>query len=121
MKLTARLLRKLVESEKQEMMQEMNLRRNVRSHLRAIFEAEEAAPKAGKAGSEATGTVDVKKIADVLNIDPDALKKAVTNIRGEKRSAEDNKIFGDVFAKLLDADKDETGEVMAVFKKVSAQ
>ena len=119
MKLTARLLRKLVESERQEMMQEANLRRNVRKHLRNIFEAGPA--KAGSETANVEGSVDVKKLADTLGADPSKLKTAVSNLQAGKRNSNDNAIFGDIFAKLMQASPEDTVKAMNVLKKVSAE
>lgn len=77
--------------------------------------------KAGTEGAKGTeGTLDVKKIADTLGLDSEKLKLAVTDLKRNKRSAAHDKMFGDVFAKLMGASESDTVKVMNVLKKVEA-
>ena len=100
---------------------ESDLRNIIKKQIRALLEDAEQPPKAGKQGSEAEGTLDVKKIADTLGLDASKLKTAVTNIRKKMRNSNDNAVFGDMIAKLIDASPDDTVKVMTVLKKVSAE
>jgi hypothetical protein len=77
--------------------------------------------KPGSEGAEeAKGTLNVKTIADTLKVDPAMLSRAVANLRKGTRSANDNKVFGDVVAKLIEASPEDTVKVMNVFKKVAS-
>jgi len=107
MKLTARLLRKLVESEKQKMT------------LHNIFEA--GPTKVGGETADVEGNVDIKKMADALGADVGKLKTAVSNLRAGKRNSLDNSVFGDIFAKLMQASPEDTVKAMNVLKKVSSE
>ena len=100
---------------------EADLRKIIRKQLLSLREEAEQPVKAGKEGSEAEGTLDVKKIADTLGLDASKLKTAVANIRANKRNSNDNAVFGDMIAKLIDASPDDTVKVMTVLKKVSAE
>jgi len=100
---------------------ESHLRKMIRNEIMALREEAEAPVKAGSATSEAEGNLDVKKIADTLDLDASKLKTAVVNIRAQKRSATDDKVFGDMIAKLIDASADDTVKVMNVLKKVSEE
>lgn len=98
---------------------ESHLRRIIRRQIQNIFE--ENKPKTGSATSDVEGSVDTKKLADAIDVDPGKLKTAVTNLRAKKRNTNDDKVFGDVFAKLLDASEQDTVKAMAVLKKVHAE
>ena len=118
MRLTKRLLQNLIEEEKRSLSEAAELRDIVRRQVCSLLEA---GPKPGSEGSEAEGSLDVKKIADTLGLDPGKLKTAITNIRGGKRNSTDNAIFGDMMAKLLDASPEDTVKAMNVLKKVSSE
>ena len=119
MKLTSRLLKNLIEEERSVRHDEQRLRAAVRRQVKSLLE--DTKPKPGSEGSEAEGTLDVKKIADALGLDPGKLKTAVTNIRAGKRNNTDNAIFGDMMAKLIDASPEDTVKAMNVLKKVSSE
>jgi len=77
--------------------------------------------KPGSEGAEAAkGTLNVKAIESTLGIAPGLLSTAVSNLRKGKRNSKDNAVFGDVFAKLIEANPDDTVKVMNVLKKVSS-
>lgn len=98
---------------------EFQLRRLIREEIELINELDDDKPaKPGTETSTAEGSLDVKRIADTLGIDASALKTAVTNIRANKRSTKDDKVFGDMVAKLINASPDDTVKVMNVLKKV---
>lgn len=118
MKLTTKILKEMVISEKKSMLDEKRLRENVRGHVKHLLEA---GPKTGGATAEVEGSVDIKKMADALGADPGKLKTAVTNLRAGKRNSNDNAVFGDIFAKLLEASPEDTVKAMNVLKKVSAE
>lgn len=99
---------------------EKKLRRIIREYLRVIVE--EAPVKTGTQGaSDTEGTLDTKKLADVLHVDAGKLKTAVTDLKSDKRTSTDNQIFGDMVAKLIKAKPDDTTKAMNVLKKVSAE
>lgn len=101
---------------------ESRLRQIIKSEIARLHEAGEDKPaKAGSETSTAEGTLDVKKIADVLGVDSGKLKTAVTNLRANKRNSADDKVFGDMVAKLIDASPDNTVKVMGILKKVSSE
>ena len=121
MKLTSRLLQKLIVEERNKLDSISILHKSIREGVRKAL-AEATPSKPGTTGSEAEGTLDVKKLADAVGVDdPAKLKTAITNLRADKRSPADNKIFGDLIAKLLDASPDDTTKAMNVMKKVSAE
>ena len=104
---------------------ESTLRKLVRQEIaERLFEGPDDGEAKAKAGSatagDAEGQLDIKKMADALGLDAGKLKTSVSNLRGGKRTATDDKIFGDVFAKLLDASPEDTVKAMTVLKKVSA-
>jgi len=104
---------------------ESKLRRLIQEEIfSAILREEDAAPPAKKAGAEtsaAEGSLDIKKLADTLSVDPGKLKLAITNLRAGKRSSSDDKIFGDMVAKLIDASEQDTTKAMGILKKVEAE
>lgn len=78
-------------------------------------------PGAAKPGSEEAnvkGTLDVKKIAGVLKVDPVTFQKAVTAAKAGSRSTAHNAILADVFVELMEAQPDDTVTVMNILKKV---
>ena len=56
-----------------------------------------------------------------IGVDAGKLKTAVSNLRANKRSSTDDKVFGDVIAKLIDASEQDTVKAMTVLKKVHAE
>lgn len=101
---------------------EAHLRQIVRTEILRLHEAGEDKPmKAGSETSSAEGTLDVKKMADILGVDAGKLKTAVANLRADKRNSTDDKVFGDMVAKLIDASPDNTVKVMGLLKKVSSE
>jgi len=100
---------------------ESQLRRIIKSELFRLHEADGDKPaKAGTQTAEAEGTINTNKIADLLGVDTSKLKTAVTNLRAGKRNPADDKIFGDVIAKLIEASPDDTVKVMGVFKTIKS-
>ena len=101
---------------------ESRLRQIIKSELFRLHEADEDKPvKPGSSTASAEGTLDVKKIADTLGVDSTKLKTAITNLRAGKRNTADDKVFGDMIAKLIDASEQDTVKVMSVLKKVEAE
>lgn len=101
---------------------EAQLRRIIKNELFRLHEAGDEKPaKAGSQTAAAEGTLDVKKIADTLGVDASKLKTAITNLRAGKRNSNDNQVFGDMIAKLIDASEQDTVKVMGVLKKVEAE
>lgn len=100
---------------------EAQLRRIIKNELFRLHEAEAAPAKPGSQTAAAEGTIDIKKIADTLGVDASKLKTAVTNLRAGKRNSTDDKVFGDMVAKLIDASEQDTVKVMGVLKKVEAE
>ena len=100
---------------------ESHLRKIIRKELVSLREETGAPAKAGSATASAEGNLDVKKIADTLGLDSSKLKTAVVNIRAQKRNAADDKVFGDMIAKLINASPEDTVKVMNVLKKVSEE
>jgi len=98
---------------------ESQLRKIIRHQIQNIFE--EVKPKAGSETSSAEGTIDIKKLSDVLGVDPGKLKTAVGNLRAGKRNSADDKVLGDMVAKLIDASEQDTVKAMSVLKKVESE
>jgi hypothetical protein len=108
---------------------ESQLRQIIKKELLKLNEAAPTDPanagsKPAKSGTQtatgAEGTLDVNKIAKTLGLDGAKLKTAVTNLRLGKRNSNDNQIFGDMVAKLIDASEQDTIKVMNVLKKVES-
>lgn len=99
---------------------EVQLRQIIRSEIFLMREAGEQPAKTGSQTSDAEGSLDVKKIADTLGVDAAKLKTSITNLRAGKRNSSDDKVFGDMVAKLIDASAEDTVKVMSTLKKVSA-
>lgn len=108
----------IISEEQKNLRDETVLQAAIRRQLRLVLEDK---PKVGSETSSAEGTLDVKKMADTLGMDSGKLKTAVTNLRGGKRNSNDNGVFGDLFAKLIDASPEDTVKVMNVLKKVESE
>lgn len=97
------------------------LRRIIQEEVERLYELDTSgtAEKPGaETAKETTGTIDVNKISKAANIDPQLLKTAILNLKSGKRTTKDNQVFGDLFAKLMQASPENTQTVMNVLKKV---
>lgn len=74
--------------------------------------------KPGSEKADVKGSLDVKKIATTLGVDPDKLSTAVKAARSGTRTATHNAVLGDVFVKLMEANPNDTVTVMNVLKRV---
>ena len=95
------------------------LRRIINEEIKRIVE--EAPPKPGQEKADTQGTLDVKKIANTLDVDPGKFSEAVRAAKAGKRSAAHNALLGDVFVKLMEANPNDTVTVMNVLKKVTGK
>jgi len=97
------------------------LRRIIQEEVERLYEldATGAAEKPGaETAKETSGTVDVNKLSKAAGVDPQLLKTAIINLKSGKRTTKDNQVFGDLFAKLMQASPENTQAVMNVLKKV---
>lgn len=96
-----------------------SLRRIIREEVGRLHEDVD---KPGTQSAKGTkGSLDVNKIAQVTGEDPAMLKTAIQNLRAGKRTPKDDKVLGDLFAKLLQASPENTQAVMNVLKKVESK
>jgi len=98
------------------------LRRLIKEEVKSLREAPEdqkaATPAAGKEKAETKGTLDIKKIAETLGINPGKFAEAVRAAKAGSRGPGHNAVLADVFVKLMEASPDNTVKVMNVLKKV---
>lgn len=83
-----------------------------------LHEDDAATPKPGSEEANVKGTLDTKKIASTLGVDPVAFQKAVAAAKAGSRSATNNATLADVFVELMEAQPTDTVTVMNVLKKV---
>jgi hypothetical protein len=100
------------------------LRKIIKEEVERLYEDATPSPgnKPGTQSAKGTeGSVDVSRIAKATNSDPVTLKTAIQNLRSGKRTPKDDKVLGDLFAKLLKASPENTQVVMNVLKKVESE
>jgi len=72
----------------------------------------------GKEKADTKGTLDVKKIAETLGINPGKFAEAVRAAKSGSRGPGHNSVLADVFVKLMEASPENTVKVMNALKKV---
>lgn len=97
---------------------ETTLRRIIRKNLFRINE--EIDDKPGKEQADVKGSLDVKKIATTLGVDPGNFAAAIKAAKAGNRTPAHNALLGDVFVKLMEANPNDTVTVMNVLKKVTS-
>jgi hypothetical protein len=83
-----------------------------------ICELIAGAPKPGAEKVDIKGNLDINKISNTLNVNPQDLSKAIAAAKQGTRSTSHNATLADIFVKLLNAEPQETATVMSVLKNV---
>lgn len=98
------------------------LRKLIKEEIVSLQEAPEdqKAPgvAAGKEKADTKGTLDIKKIAETLGVDPGKLGEAIRAAKSGSRGPGHNATLADVFVKMMEASPENTIKVMNVLKKV---
>jgi hypothetical protein len=100
---------------------ETHLRKFIQDAIKSLREEAEKPVKPGQEQADTKGTLDVKKIANTLGVDPGKFSEAVKAAKAGNRTAAHNALLGDVFVKLMEANPNDTVTVMNVLKKVTGK